>query len=112
MMDKVKMVMLLDFYGDVLTDKQREAMDMYYNDDFSLSEIAENTGISRQGVRDRLQKSERIIDELETKLQLFRRFGEMKSDVALIILKLERLKKLAPIEINEVIETAKGLLDK
>lgn len=112
MADMVKMAMLLDFYGDVLTDKQREAMDMYYNDDFSLSEIAENTGISRQGVRDRLQKSERIISDLEDKLHLFERFREMKADVTRIIEKLEHIKKLAPAEINAIIDIAKGLLDK
>lgn len=112
MTDKTKMVMLLDFYGDVLTEKQREAMDMYYNDDYSLAEIAENTGISRQGVRDRLQKSEHIICELEGKLQLFTRFGEVKSDIAKIINRLERLQKLSPAEIGAVIEIARGLLDK
>jgi Uncharacterized protein conserved in bacteria len=112
MTDKTKMVMLLDFYGDVLTEKQREAMDMYYNDDYSLAEIAENTGISRQGVRDRLQKSEHIINELEEKLHLFDRFGEMKSDVTKIIGRLEKLRKLAPAEIGAVIDIARSLLDK
>jgi len=112
MTDKAKMAMLLDFYGDVLTDKQREAMDMYYNNDYSLSEIAENTGISRQGVRDRLQKSENIILELESKLHLFERFRAMKEDVSRIISQLEQLKKLAPAEISSLIEIASGLLDK
>lgn len=112
MTDKAKMAMLLDFYGEVLTDKQREAMDMYYNQDYSLSEIAENTGISRQGVRDRLQKSENIIVELENKLHLCERFSEMKADVERIIKQLEKLKKLAPAEITEIIEIANGLLDK
>lgn len=46
---------LLDFYGAMLTEKQREAEEYYYNDDLSLSEIADNQGISRQGVRDRHQ---------------------------------------------------------
>ena len=112
MTDKAKMVMLLDFYGDVLTEKQREAMDMYYNDDYSLAEIAENTGISRQGVRDRLMKSEHIIGELEDKLHLFARFGEMKADMSKIINKLEKLRRLSPAEVGGIIETAKGLLDK
>ncbi len=112
MTDKNKMVMLLDFYGDVLTEKQREAMDMYYNDDYSLAEIAENTAISRQGVRDRLQKSERIIMELEDKLHLFERFGEMKDDMAKLIARLERLRKLSPAEVGAVIDIAKELLEK
>ena len=55
---------LLDFYGDVLTDKQRDVMEQYYNDDFSLSEIAENFGISRQGVRDAIKRGETTMLEL------------------------------------------------
>ena len=46
-----RMTMLFDFYGELLTDRQKEFYDLYYNEDLSLSEIAENYGISRQGVR-------------------------------------------------------------
>ena len=112
MIEKAKMAMLLDFYGDVLTEKQREAMDMYYNNDFSLSEIAENTGISRQGVRDRLQKSEQIIVDLESKLRLYERYCAKKADVTRIVNLLEQIKRLAPAEISEITEIANGLLDK
>ena len=45
-----RMTMLFDFYGELLTDRQKEFYDLYYNEDLSLSEIAENYGISRQGV--------------------------------------------------------------
>ena len=48
----LEIIMLLDFYGDMLTEKQRDFLGYYYNDDLSLSEIAENEGITRQGVRD------------------------------------------------------------
>ncbi len=53
-----RMSMLFDFYGELLTDRQREFFDLYYNDDLSLAEIAENAGISRQGVRDIIVRAE------------------------------------------------------
>lgn len=59
---------LLDFYGDVLTEKQREMMEQYYNDDLSLSEISENFGITRQGVRDAVKHGEAALLELEAKV--------------------------------------------
>ena len=49
---------LLDFYGDVLTERKKDALDLYYNNDMSLSEIADEMGISRQGVRDIIKKAE------------------------------------------------------
>ena len=49
---------LLDFYGDVLPERKRNVLDMYYNEDFSLAEISEEIGISRQGVRDIIKKAE------------------------------------------------------
>ena len=61
---------LLDFYGDVLTERRRDALDFYYNDDMSLSEIAEEMGISRQGVRDLIKKAEEELNFYEEKLGL------------------------------------------
>ena len=49
---------LLDFYGELLSERKRAVMDMYYNEDLSLAEIAENTGITRQGVRDSIKRAE------------------------------------------------------
>ena len=61
---------LLDFYGVLLPERKRSVMDMYYNEDFSLSEIAEQIGISRQGVRDIIKKSEDELLFYEEKLGL------------------------------------------
>ena len=65
---------LLDFYGDVLTERRRDALDSYYNNDMSLSEIAEEMGISRQGVRDLIKKAEEELFFYEEKLGLARKF--------------------------------------
>ena len=67
-----RMTMLLDFYGEILTDRQREFFDLYYNEDLSLAEIAENYGISRQGVRDAIVRAENTMTELEDKTGLLR----------------------------------------
>ena len=61
---------LLDFYGEVLTPKQREMLRQYYNDDLSLSEIGENFGITRQGARDAIKHGETTLKELEAKGRL------------------------------------------
>ena len=65
---------LLDFYGDVLTERRRDALDYYYNDDMSLSEISEEMGISRQGVRDLIKKAEEELLFYEDKLGLAKKF--------------------------------------
>ena len=65
---------LLDFYGELLTDKQRECFDLHYNEDLSLSEIAEQLGISRQGVWDNIRRAEGAMKEIEEKTGLIRRF--------------------------------------
>lgn len=72
------MTMLFDFYGDLLTDRQKEFFDLYYNEDLSLAEIAENAGITRQGVRDVLVRAEAILTELEEKTGIVARFLEMQ----------------------------------
>lgn len=77
--------LLLDFYGEMLTEKQREAIENYYNNDLSLGEIANNLGITRQGVRDAIKKSEGILYHLEEKLGLAKKFAEMQKGVERIV---------------------------
>lgn len=73
---------LLDFYGDVLTEKQRDVMEQYYNDDLSLAEIADNFGITRQGVRDSIKRGEGILLELEQKVGFAKRYRAVQQGVA------------------------------
>lgn len=70
----LKIGYLLDFYGDILPDKKREVLGYYYNDDLSLAEIAEEIGISRQGVHDIIKKAEDQLLFYEEKLGLAARF--------------------------------------
>jgi len=79
-----RMTMLFDFYGELLTDRQKEFFDLYYNEDLSLSEIAENAGISRQGVRDVIVRAEGIMQEIEDKTGLIRRFLQMRDHLSTI----------------------------
>ncbi|NLL45853.1 MAG: YlxM family DNA-binding protein [Clostridiales bacterium] len=84
-MDKtLHMTMLFDFFGELLTKKQREYFDLYYNENLSLSEIAENEGISRQGVRDIIVRAESILLNTESKTGIVKRYTEMQGDIAVI----------------------------
>lgn len=76
--------LLLDFYGDLLTDRQRNATDLYFNEDLSLSEIAEHTGITRQGVRDAIERAKALLFSMEETLGLSDKFNEIKSLAAQI----------------------------
>ena len=76
-----RMTMLYDFYGELLTERQKEFFDLYYNEDLSLSEIAENSGISRQGVRDVIVRAEHVMQEVEDKTGLIRRFLAMSGNL-------------------------------
>lgn len=70
----LKIGLLLDFYGDVLSERRRTVLDYYYNDDLSLAEIAAEIGISRQGVRELIKKTEEELFFYEEKLGLAERF--------------------------------------
>lgn len=72
----LKIGLLLDFYGDVLSERKRTVLDYYYNDDLSLSEIAEELGVSRQAVRELIGKASDELRFLEEKLGLAARFRE------------------------------------
>lgn len=79
---------LFDFYGAMLTEKQKDVIDLYYNEDLSLAEIAEHEGISRQGVRDNIKRGEAYLLELEEKL----RFAE---NYHRLVAMLDRVDELA-----------------
>ena len=74
----LKKAYLLDFYGEVLTERKKEVLDMYYNEDLSLAEIAEQIGISRQGVRDLIKKTEEELIFLEEKLGLAQKMSALR----------------------------------
>ena len=86
-----RMAMLFDFYGDLLTERQREFYDLYYNEDLSLAEIAENYGISRQGVRDVIVRAEAAMTEIEDKTHIIRRFHQSQAAIAAIDAAADRL---------------------
>ncbi len=69
---------LLDFYGELLADRRRELMSLYYNEDYSLAEIAAEVGISRQGVRDAIKRGEEELRNFEEKLGMAARFSELE----------------------------------
>ena len=77
MAKNLEITVLMDFYGDMLTAKQREFLDLYYNEDLSLAEIAANVGITRQGVRDAIKRAECQLFEMEERLKLVSRFKEV-----------------------------------
>ena len=80
----IEVSLLLDFYGQLLSDSGREMTDLYYNDDLSLAEIAEQCGITRQGVRDRIKRCEKQLFGYEQKLGLLSRFQQLEQGLARI----------------------------
>ena len=78
MAKNLEISLLLDFYGDVLTEKQRDVMEQYYNDDLSLAEIADNFGITRQGARDAIKHGETALRELEEKVGFAARYRRVQ----------------------------------
>ena len=88
----MKIAYLIDFYADVLDDHTRDIMKAYYNDDLSLAEIAEDEGISRQGIRHIVKKGEDQLLFLESKLAIARRHEEIieiSDELSSVIEKLE-----------------------
>lgn len=74
----LSLVLLLDCYGELLTKRQRDIAEMYFNEDLSLTEIAETRGITRQAVRDSIRHSEQALLELEDKLGMAQRLTDMR----------------------------------
>ena len=82
MANSIEITMLLDLYGETLTAKQRDYLTFYYNDDLSLSEIAENEGITRQGVRDAIKRAEALLFDMESKLKFSKKLEKINNGLA------------------------------
>ena len=110
--ENVKISLLCQFYGKLLTKTQCEIIDDYYNNDLSLSEIAENHGITRQAVRDTLKKGEKKLFEYEEKLEFMKRTLNQEKKVEKALMELTKLQKDATDkQIVSVLETIKKELN-
>ena len=111
--ESVEIALLLDFYGQLLTQKQFEILDLHYNNDFSLGEIGEQYKISRQGVHDSVKKGKDALRRYEDMLGLVKRFSRHEETLRIV---LSRLKKLqnddSNIKSNEIIDFCVAELEK
>lgn len=109
--DTLLMTMLFDFYGDVLTERQRFCFDLYYNEDLSLGEIAQQLNISRQGVRDLIVRSENTLTELESKIGLYRRFSQQRITIEKMHAQLRELSSITEGRAREIAKLLEGELE-
>ncbi|MBQ3405430.1 MAG: YlxM family DNA-binding protein [Oscillospiraceae bacterium] len=106
----LEMALLYDFYGELLTAKQQECFDLYFNEDFSLAEIAENKGISRQGVRDILVRAEAVLTDYEAKIGLVSRFSRIRDIVSSMERDIDTLDEEKAEKLRGKIQDLKGLI--
>lgn len=112
-MDKnVKISILCDLYGKLLTEKQFEFLNDYYNNDLSLSEIAENNNITRQAVRDIIKKGEKKLFEYEEKLFFMKRMLNQEKMIQHILSELAKIEKdSSDKKVANILETIKEELN-
>ena len=103
-MDTVEMLLLFDYYGDMLTERQRMCLDLRYNQDLSLAEIAEELGVSRQGVHDNIIRAEAHLQKMEEKTGCVRRYLQSRSAMQTILEAVETLKEHSDPVVRETAE--------
>ncbi len=108
----VKVSMLCQIYGKLLTEKQFNFLDDYYNNDFSLSEIAENYGITRQAARDNIVKGENKLFEYEEKLGIMKKTINQEQQIVKILSELTKIQtKFSDKQIASILENVKKELN-
>ena len=108
-MDAVTMLLLFDYYGDMLTERQRMCLDLRYNQDMSLAEIAEELGVSRQGVHDNIIRAEAHLEKMEEKTGCVRRYMQSRAAMQMILESVEDLKNHAdPLVRETAVKIAKA----
>ena len=91
--DCYRIALLLDYYGQLLTEKQKKAVELYFQEDLSLSEISELSKISRQAVRDSIQSGLHLLQHYDEKLDLIRKFDSYETTISQLQQQIESLKK-------------------
>lgn len=109
--DAIIMTMLFDYYGELLTEKQKNCFDLYYNQDFSLGEIAADEGITRQGVHDSILRAENALLEYEEKLGCVRRDVAQTAATKQIEAIAARLEKRLDPELKRVASELQAALE-
>ena len=108
----VKVSMLCQIYGKLLTEKQQSFLDDYYNNDYSLSEIAENYGITRQAARDNIVKGENKLFEYEEKLGIMKKTLNQEQQIVKILSELTKIQnKFSDEQIASILENVKKELN-
>ncbi|MBQ9298533.1 MAG: hypothetical protein IJ223_05875 [Clostridia bacterium] len=108
----VKLSILIELYGKLLTEKQYIFLNDYYNNDLSLSEIAENEGITRQAARDNIKKGENKLFELEEKLGFMEKTFKQEKDIAIILSELTKIEdKTSDKQIAKILDNVKQKLN-
>ena len=108
----VKISILCELYGKLLTKKQYEFLNDYYNNDLSLSEIAENNKITRQAVRDNIKKGEKKLFEYEEKLLFMKRMFNQEKKIEKVLSELTKIQKdSSDKKIASVLESIKKELN-
>lgn len=105
----VQVGILFDFYGKLLTEKQYEVIDLYYNNDFSLSEIGETMGVSRQGVFDNIKRAEKKLFDYEVNLGLVNKFSRNQENIIKIINHSNEIIALEAKDIDVIKKHAKDI---
>ena len=100
-MEAVEMLLLFDYYGDMLTDRQRMCLDLRYNQDLSLAEIAEELGVSRQGVHDNIIRAEAHLQKMEAKTGCVRRYLQSRETMQTILAFVKKLENHADPLVRE-----------
>ena len=108
----VKISILCDLYGKLLTQKQFDFLNDYYNNDLSLSEIAENNQITRQAVRDIIKKGEKKLFEYEEKLLFMKRMSNQEKTIEHVLSELTKIEKTSSDKkVAHILETIRKELD-
>ena len=103
-MESLEMILLFDYYGDLLTDRQKLCLDMHYNQDLSLGEIAQELSISRQAVYDNLSRAEALLKNMEEKTGCVSRDRQLRKTIEAIAQKAEILIAHPDSRVSQVAE--------